>query len=139
MACNQDDVQQGDVAHLIFYVGDQERSSAFYQAALGLAPRLHVPGMTEFALGRGVVLGLMPEAGIRRLLGDALPPATPGQGVPRAELYLHVADVAASHRRALAAGARELSPPALRGWGHEAAYSLDPDGHVLAFARSMAA
>ena len=126
-----------DLAHLILYVGDQERSTAFYQAALGCAPRLHVPGMTEFALGSGLVLGLMPEAGIRRLLGDALPAATPGQGVPRAELYLHVADVGASHRRALAAGAIELSPAAARDWGHEAAYSLDPDGYVLAFARAL--
>ena len=41
------------------------------------------------------------------------------------------------HARALAAGARELSPLALRNWGHEVAYSLDPDGHVLAFAAAV--
>ncbi|PJB30817.1 MAG: glyoxalase, partial [Deltaproteobacteria bacterium CG_4_9_14_3_um_filter_65_9] len=44
-------------------------------------------------------------------------------------------DPGASHRRALDNGARELSPLALRDWGHEAAYCLDLDGHVLAFAR----
>ena len=38
---------------------------------------------------------------------------------------------------ALAAGAKELSPMGLRSWGHLAAYCLDPDGHVLAFAMGV--
>ncbi len=54
----------------------------------------------------------------------------------RAELYLEVDTPERWHARALAAGAVELSPLSLRGWGQEAAYSLDPDGHVLAFARA---
>lgn len=124
-------------AHLILYVKDQERSARFYGAALGREPRLHVPGMTEFDLDGGAVLGLMPEAGIRRLLGDPLPDPAPGSGIPRAELYLLVEDPAAGHARALGAGARELSPLARRDWGHRAAYSLDPDGHVLAFASPL--
>ncbi len=37
--------------------------------------------------------------------------------------------------RAIAAGARELSPLAPRDWGDEAAYFADPDGNVLAVAR----
>lgn len=90
--------------------------------------------MTEFALPGGAVLGLMPEAGIRRLLGDVLPDPVAARGVPRAELYLVVTDPAPYHARALAAGARELSGLARRDWGHWAAYSLDPDGHVIAFA-----
>ncbi|MCB0009465.1 MAG: VOC family protein, partial [Anaerolineales bacterium] len=59
--------------HLILYTADQAASAAFYAKVLGLAPRLDVPGMTEFALPGGAVLGLMPIAGIRRLLGAALP------------------------------------------------------------------
>lgn len=125
-------------SHFILYVADQARATAFYAAALGLAPRLHVPGMTEFALPGGGVLGLMPEAGIRRLLGAALPDPAAAHGVPRSELYLLVPDAAAAHARALAAGARELSPPAWRDWGHRAAYALDADGHVLAFAEAAA-
>jgi uncharacterized protein len=61
--------------HFILYVRDQERARAFYEAALGVAPRLHAPGMTEFALAGGAVLGLMPEAGIRRLLPTLPDPA----------------------------------------------------------------
>ncbi len=118
----------------ILYVRDQERARRFYEAVLGLPPRLHVPGMTEFALPGGGVLGLMPEGGIARLLGPALPDPAQARGRPRAELYLLGPDPAACHARALAAGARELSPLQPRDWGHTAAYSLEPDGHVLAFA-----
>ncbi|HNV72475.1 MAG TPA: VOC family protein [Candidatus Ozemobacteraceae bacterium] len=123
--------------NLILYVTDQKMSSAFYQQVLQLAPVLDVPGMTEFSLTTDTVLGLMPIAGIRRLLGDALPDPAQAAGVPRAEVYLTVDDPAAYHQRALGAGARELSPLLSRNWGDEAAYSLDPDGHVLVFARRL--
>lgn len=122
-------------AHLILYVNDQRASARFYARVLGLSPRLDVPGMTEFLLSEGAVLGLMPAAGIKRLLGERLPDPGRAAGVPRAELYLLTDQPGAFHDRALANGALELSPLALRDWGHEAAYSLDPDGHVLAFAR----
>ena len=48
----------------VLYVADQARSARFWAAALGGAPRLDVPGMTEFALPGGGALGLMPERGI---------------------------------------------------------------------------
>jgi catechol 2,3-dioxygenase-like lactoylglutathione lyase family enzyme len=123
-----------NAAHFILYVRDQARSRAFYAATLGSEPTLDVPGMTEFRLREGAILGLMPEAGIRRLLGAALPDPASASGIPRAELYLLVDDPAAYHARALGAGAVELDALAVRDWGHAAAYSLDPDGHVVAFA-----
>lgn len=119
----------------ILYVGDQEAATRFYASALAAEPVLNVPGMTEFDLGGASSLGLMPEAGIQRLLGDALPDPAAGGGAPRAELYLNVSDPAHHHTRALAAGARELQPPKPMPWGQEVAYCLDPDGHVLAFAK----
>jgi catechol 2,3-dioxygenase-like lactoylglutathione lyase family enzyme len=120
-------------AHFILYVADQAAATAFWAAALDRPPRLDVPGMTELDLGGDAVLGLMPEAGIGRLLGVD---AAAGRAGPRAELYLHVSDPAAAHARALAAGAVELSPVQLRDWGEEAGYVRCPDGHVLAFARA---
>jgi catechol 2,3-dioxygenase-like lactoylglutathione lyase family enzyme len=122
------------LTHFILYVADQARSARFYARVLDCAPRLDVPGMTEFDLPGGAVLGLMPEAGIKRLLGETLPDPARASGIPRAELYLLVDDPAAVHRRALDAGATELSPLLARDWGHRVAYALDPDGHVLAFA-----
>ena len=119
--------------HFILYVEDQAASARFYRRVLARAPRLDVPGMTEFEID-GAILGLMPEAGIRRLLGDALPDPARGRGAPRAEVYLVADDARAYHRRAIEAGARELSAVAPRDWGHDAGYVLDPDAHVLAFA-----
>jgi uncharacterized protein len=90
--------------------------------------------MSEFLLPGGAILGLMPESGIRKLLGETLPDPSLGRGIPRAELYLLVGDPNAFHQRALACGATELSPLRCRDWGTLATYALDPDGHVLAFA-----
>lgn len=103
-----------------------------------MEPKLNVPGMTEFQLSDDHVLGLMPEAGIKRLLGDAISDPALNRGTPRAELYLTVSDPASYHARALEYGAKELSPLEKRNWGDFAAYSLDLDGHVLVFARSEA-
>ena len=52
----------------VFYVADQAASAAFYRQVLGTEPVLDVPGMTSFALDGGGELGLMPEAGIERIL-----------------------------------------------------------------------
>ena len=117
----------------VLYVQDQDASAAFYGAVFGAEPVLHVPGMTEFRLPGGASLGLMPERGITALL-PSLPDPTAGGRPPRAELYLPVDDVDVWHQRCRAAGATELSPPALRGWGDRVGYCLDPDGHVLALA-----
>lgn len=124
-------------AHFIFYIKEQDKSTAFYEHILNYKPSANVPGMTEFMLSADSILGLMPEKGIQRLLGEHLPDLAAGRGIPRAELYLLVDDAQAYHWRALEAGAVELSALAARDWGHRAAYSLDPDGHILAFAESI--
>ena len=121
-------------AHFILYVEDQTKSTQFYSAVLACVPILHVPGMTEFSLFDGSILGLMPVSGIKRLLGNVLPDPAEASGIPRSELYLVVENASAFHERALDHGATELSPLEERDWGHRVAYSLDPDGHVLAFA-----
>jgi uncharacterized glyoxalase superfamily protein PhnB len=122
--------------HVILYVSDQKQSTEFYKTVFDSSPVLEVPGMTEFRLGPDTVLGLMPETGASRLLGYSIGPSSPGTE-PRAELYLVVDDPAEYHSRALAAGAREISPLSDRDWGHKAAYSTDLSGHVLAFAQEI--
>ena len=119
----------------ILYVADQAVSREFYRSVLGTEPRLDVPGMTEFQLGEQAVLGLMPLASIRKLLGDALGPVDSAPCAARCELYLPASDPAAMLRKAVDAGGRELSAEAMRSWGESVAYAADPDGHVLAFAR----
>ena len=118
----------------ILYVKDQAASTMFYQRVLEIEPRLNVEGMTEFQLTGHSALGLMPEAGIKRLLGSGMPDPATAAGIPRAEVYLVVDDPGAYHARAIENGAHELHGLAPQDWGDEVAYSLDADGHVLAFA-----
>jgi uncharacterized protein len=125
--------------HFILYVNDQARSTAFYAHVLACQPSLDVPGMTEFTLAEQVVLGLMPISGIKRLFGDKLLDPAQCAGIPRSEVYLLVNQPLDYHRRAIAAEAVELSGLEDRDWGQRAAYSLDPDGHVLAFAEQIEA
>ena len=121
--------------NIILFVADQASSARLYERLLATSPTLHVPGMTEFSLTSDTVLGLMPSAGIRRLLGPRLPDPEEAHGIPRAEVYLSVPNPQAYVDRALAAGASLLSPFGLRDWGDEVAYCADLDGHVLAFAK----
>lgn len=123
-------------SHFILYVVDQELSTKFWSRVLDRKPRLNVPGMTEFELDAATTLGLMPTSGISRLLGDRLPKPAVGAETAKAEVYLLVGDAGAYHARAIGNGARELSMLQPRDWGDEVAYSLDPDGYVLAFAQA---
>lgn len=121
-------------SEFILYVKDQAKSAAFYRDLLGKAPALDVPGMTEFELGNGCKLGLMPNDGIARIVSGPLPHPSTGSGVPRCELYLLVNDLDAAMTDALSAGAQLISAAADRDWGHRVAYYADSDGHVIALA-----
>jgi catechol 2,3-dioxygenase-like lactoylglutathione lyase family enzyme len=122
---------------IILYVADQSRSREFYRATLGIDPTLDVPGMTEFELAPGTKLGIMPETGIARILGDRSPHPATGNGIPRCEVYLRVEDPNRFLAQALAAGARDVSPLSERDWGDRAGYVADPDGHIVAFASPL--
>jgi len=120
--------------HFILYVKDRARSTQFYKNVLGIEPSLDVPGMTEFELPGGSIIGLMPEAGIKKLLNGKTEDPSAANGIPRCEIYLLVDDPQYYYDSALQNGALEISPLSLRDWGHRAAYCADPDGHILAFA-----
>ena len=121
----------------ILYVRDQQASAAFYRKIFRKEADLDVPGMTEFILAENVKLGLMPNHGIARILGVKVPHPDEGSGIPRCELYLYADDLSFEYENALKAGARSLSPPALRDWGDTVCYLADPDGHVIAFAEKQ--
>lgn len=125
-------------AHLILYVQDQARSTTFYSRVLGCEPTLYAPGMSEFTLSNDCILGLMPISGVQQLVGSKLKEPVANARGPRVELYLVVENPLAFHQRAIEAGAVELSELLARDWGDCVAYSLDPDGHVLAFATPLA-
>ena len=119
----------------ILYVSDQEASRIFYESVLQIQPALDVPGMTEFRLGNGFILGLMPIDGIKRLLGKDIFPKTK-EGNPRVELYLHVRNAEQFLDRAIQSGAEHILKVSMRDWGDRVGYCLDLDRHVLAFAEA---
>ena len=119
----------------LLYVADQARSARYYREVLDVEPVLDVDGITEFRLRDGCVVAVMPVASVGKVLGHAVFPST--SNVPKAEVYLVVDDPESYHGRALERGGLELSPMQERDWGHRAAYSVDPDGHVLAFAEKL--
>ncbi|MFC5269746.1 VOC family protein [Adhaeribacter terreus] len=118
----------------ILYVADQSRSKTFYANVLQQTPTLDVPGMTEFDLSETCKLGLMPENGIAKILGEHLPHPASGNGIPRCELYLFKENAAEVCERAVKNGGKMISTVQPRDWGHTVGYVTDPDGHVLALA-----
>jgi catechol 2,3-dioxygenase-like lactoylglutathione lyase family enzyme len=122
---------------IILYVADQQKSRDFYSAILQKQPELDVPGMTEFNLGEGFKLGLMPENGIAKILLDKAPHPQTGNGIPRCELYILSDTIEESYNRALASGAKEISKIQDRNWGDSVGYVADSDGHIIAFAKRM--
>ncbi len=122
-------------AMTILYVSDQEAAREFYELVLEIEPSLHVPGMTEFQLTDGVVLGLMPVHGIKQLLGHDLFKDS-ASNVPRVEMNLNVDDAQNYIDRAIKNGAEPILDVSMQNWGDRVGYCLDPDRHVLAFAES---
>ena len=121
----------------ILYVADQEKSKIFYSLVLNKIPVLHVPGMTEFLLDEKTKLGLMPEAGINKILSGKTPNPADGNGIPRCELYLKSDNMMVLYENAIKAGAKLVSEPSPRDWGDKVAYVADPDGHIIAFAEKL--
>jgi catechol 2,3-dioxygenase-like lactoylglutathione lyase family enzyme len=121
----------------ILYVKDQQKSADFYKAVLNQAPVLDVPGMTEFRLSEDTLLGLMPESGIKKILRDFTPDPSSGNGIPRCEIYLYVESPSEYLSRSVKSGAVKIDDEKPRDWGDSVAYCADPDGHILAFAKSL--
>lgn len=122
---------------IVLYVSNQQTSSEFYQKLFRKEPDLNVPGMTEFKLSDNCRIGLMPNMGIAKILGDKVPHPDSGNGIPRCELYLCVEDIQKEFENAINAGAKLLSPIIDRNWGDKVCYFADPDGHIIAFAERI--
>lgn len=120
---------------IIFYVKDQEKSTAFYTALFDREPTIHVPGMTEMPLTETLALGLMPGEGIVKILQGKVKDPNENNDYPRCELYIRIEDPEASYQKALMLGAKGISGLTMRNWGEEVAYCSDFDGNLIAFAK----
>lgn len=124
-------------SHIIFYVEDQQKSTEFYSQLLNLKPTLNVPGMTEFTLIDNAVLGLMPAAGIKKLLKEKIELPQKTINTPRAEIYLVVDNAEEYIRRAQEMKVAVIDEFADRNWGHRAIYYEDLDGYIIVFAEEI--
>lgn len=118
----------------ILAVEDLHASAAFYADAFGWTAAVTTPVYVEFSLPGGQRLGVYERHGFGRNIGQVPARVAPGEVAPT-ELYFYASDPLAAIERLRRAGARELSPFAVRPWGDEAAYFADPSGNVLVVAR----
>jgi catechol 2,3-dioxygenase-like lactoylglutathione lyase family enzyme len=73
-------------------------------------------------------------AGYLNLIAKLGPPPDSWWG----RVIFHVSDVDAFHARAIAAGLKTDTRPAVAPWGERFFHLTDPDGHELSFARPLA-
>jgi lactoylglutathione lyase len=120
------------VGYVILFVGDLERSVAFYRDVIGVPFRLQGDGYVEFAT-EGARFGLYDRNRLGELTGqDAAAPRRPG-----GEVVFLVGDVDAEAERLRAAGATILKGPVDRVWGHRTLHVEDPDGFVVELAEEI--
>jgi lactoylglutathione lyase len=119
------------VGYVILFVGDLERSIAFYRDVVGLQFRLHGDGYAEFAT-EGTRFGLYDRGRLPELIGREPMIAGPG-----GEVVFLVEDVDTEAGRLQKAGATLLSGPVDRPWGHRTLHVEDPDGFVVELAEEI--
>lgn len=120
------------IDYVIRYVEDLERAVAFYRDVLGLEHRFTDEAYAEFSAGP-TKLALYPRDRLPDLLGGEVPAG----GSPDGEVLFLVDDVDAEAERLRAAGARILTGPVDRPWGHRTVHLLDPDGLVVELAQEI--
>jgi lactoylglutathione lyase len=123
------DVAMDRVGYVILFVGDLERSTAFYRDVIGLPFKLEGDGYVEFAT-QGTRFGLYDRNRLRELTGQG----TEAPERPGGEVVFLVEDVDAEAERLRAAGVTVLKGPVDRPWGHRTLHLLDPDGFVVELA-----
>jgi lactoylglutathione lyase len=120
------------VGYVILFVGDLERSVAFYRDVIGVPFKLQGDGYVEFAT-RGTRFGLYDRSRLDELTGQG----PEGPGAPGGEVVFLVEDVDAEAERLRRAGASILRGPVDRAWGHRTLHVEDPDGFVVELAQEI--
>lgn len=116
--------------YVILYVRDVEAAVGFFRDVLGLRHRFTRDGYAEFGTG-AAKLGLLQEERATHLIGEA-PPGGGGS-----EILFLVDDVDREAERLRGAGARILSGPEDRPWGHRTLHLEGPEGHIVELAQEI--
>ena len=120
------------LGYVILYVPDVAQSLGFFSAAFGLKTHfLHESGTYgELESGATTLAFASHELGRTNLKSGYV--AASDSEVPLGmEIALVTDDVATAHARALAAGASEIAPAAVKPWGQTVSYVRAPDGCLV--------
>jgi lactoylglutathione lyase len=119
------------VDYVILYVTSLEDSVRFYRDVVGLPFKFSNETYAEFAT-QNMKFALMAGSSLPDLIGRAQLPAGGAS-----EVCFVVDDVDAEATRLKDAGVEILSGPTDREWGHRTLHFLDPDGHIVEFAKEI--
>jgi len=119
--------------YFIIYVKNFDKSKIFYELLFNKKPIIDEPGMAEFELPGGATLGIMPDLSLEKLFGEDFKIEKNRKTLPQTELYFLVKNALLLHNKALQLGATEIRTFSKMDWGHKVAYSINHDGHILAF------
>lgn len=116
--------------YTILYVGDVEKTVAFYEAAFGLTRRfIHEGGYAEMDTGETALAFVNLE--VARTNGVSfLEPSTDGPA-HAVEVAFVTDDVAANFARAVEAGADVVAEPKEKPWGQTVSYVRDLNGFLV--------
>lgn len=120
--------------HFIIYVENISKTKVFYELLFNITPIIDEPGMCEYKLPDGSLLGIMPNTSLEKLFGKNFEKQKNKKALPQTELYFLVDDALNFHNRAIQLGASEIRAFSQMDWGENVAYSINHDGHILAFA-----
>lgn len=126
------------LGYTIVYVPHVAASLTFYEQAFGLQRKfLHEGGdYGELDTGETTLAFAAHALGDLNFAGGHVHAHTSDQPLGF-EIALVTQDVAAAHAQALAAGAREMAPPAEKPWGQIVSYVRCPDGVLVELCTPM--
>jgi lactoylglutathione lyase len=122
------------LGYVILIVKDVSASLAFYESAFGLSRRFFTDdnGKAYGELETGATrLGFVSLELARTTLKQEIIATSPDKPPFGAEIAFTTPDVPAFYARAVKAGAKAMSEPALKPWGQTVAYLRDMDGHLV--------
>lgn len=117
------------INYVIVFVGNMQRSVAFYRDTIGLPLRFESSHWTEFETGAATLALHIAED------ETGAPSGTSGEAAGRCRPGLSVADLDAFHARMLAAGVPCIHPPRSV-FGARLAQYADPDGLAMSVAEA---
>lgn len=124
--------------YTIVYVGDVEKSIAFFEGAFGLKRRfVHESGSYgELETGETTLAFASHGLGAMNLPGGYVGVDASEKPVG-IEIALVTEDIGAAHARALEAGGKELKGPEQKPWGQMVSYARCPDGILVELCTPM--